>query len=81
MVFTIVQKVNKHLGYFFNKICSQEIPKIVQSGHTEGKLPSKLSTYERTFLYYIKNARSKEVAKAFKNLNIWVERRFEIEEE
>ena len=34
MVFTIAQKVNKHLGYFFNKICSQEIPKIVQSGHT-----------------------------------------------
>ena len=34
MVFTTTQKVTKHLGYFCIKICSQEIPKIAQSGHT-----------------------------------------------
>ena len=34
MVFTTAQKVTKHLGYFCNKICCQEIPKIAQSGHT-----------------------------------------------
>ena len=35
MVFTTAQKVTKHLGYFWNKICWPEIPKIAQSGHTE----------------------------------------------
>ena len=34
MDFTTAQKVTKHLGYFCNKICGQEIPKITQSGHT-----------------------------------------------
>ena len=34
MVFTSAQKVTKHLGYFYSKICCQEIPKIAQSGHT-----------------------------------------------
>ena len=35
MVFTTAQKVSKHLDYFWNKICSQEIPKIAQSGYTD----------------------------------------------
>ena len=35
MVFTTAQKVPKHLDYFCNKICSQEIPKIAQFGHTD----------------------------------------------
>ena len=35
MVFTTAQKDAKHLGYFCNKICYQEIQKIAQSGHTD----------------------------------------------
>ena len=34
MVFTTAQKVTKYLGYFCNKSCCQEFPKIAQSGHT-----------------------------------------------
>ena len=34
MVFKTAPKVTKHLGYFYNKICSQDIPKIAHSGHT-----------------------------------------------
>ena len=33
-VFQSSQKVNKHLGYFFNKIYGQQRLKIAQSGHT-----------------------------------------------
>ena len=36
----LAQKVTKHLGFFSNKICYQEIPKIVQSGHTDEILQS-----------------------------------------
>ena len=35
MVFTTTHKVPKHLGYFCNKNCYQEITKIAQSGHTD----------------------------------------------
>ena len=35
MFFETAQKVAQHLGYFGNKICYQENPKITQSGHTE----------------------------------------------
>ena len=35
MLFKRAQKVTKHLGYFWKKICSQELSKIAQSGHTE----------------------------------------------
>ena len=33
MVFTSALKFTNHLGYFSNKICHQEIPKIAQSCH------------------------------------------------
>ena len=34
MFFETAQKATKHLGYFGNKICYQQIPKLAQSGHT-----------------------------------------------
>ena len=50
MVFTTAQKVTKHLGYFINKICCQEILKIAQSGHTsqmstEIKLAARITSF------------------------------------
>ena len=47
MVFTTAQKVTKHLGYFYNKICCQEIPKIAKSGHT---VPNKRKIKSKDFL-------------------------------
>ena len=35
MFFKRVPKVTRHLGYFWKKICQQELSKIVQSGHTD----------------------------------------------
>ena len=32
--YTVAFKVLKYLGYFCSKICSQELSKIAQSGHT-----------------------------------------------
>ena len=32
--FTKAQKVNIHLGHFYEKICQQELSKIAQSSHT-----------------------------------------------
>ena len=40
MFFETAEKVTKHLGYFGNKICHQEIPKIAQFGHTACNLCS-----------------------------------------
>ena len=34
MFFKIAQKVAKYLSYFCKKICSQELSKIAESGHT-----------------------------------------------
>ena len=36
MLIQIAYKVNKYLGYFCKKICSQDVLKIAQSGHTGG---------------------------------------------
>ena len=35
VIFNSAQKVTVHLGYFWKKICSQELSKIAQSGHTD----------------------------------------------
>ena len=35
IIFKIVLKVTKYLGYFWAKICCQELSKIAQSGHTD----------------------------------------------
>ena len=42
LFFKRAQKVTVHLGYFWNKICSQELSKITQFGHTGGNLQSNL---------------------------------------
>ena len=36
MFYKRAQKVTVHLGYFWKKICRQELSKIAQSGHTAG---------------------------------------------
>ena len=35
MVFKLAKMVAKHLGFFYMKICRQELKKIAQSGHTD----------------------------------------------
>ena len=37
MLYKIATKVARHLGYFWKKICRQEIKKIAQSGHAASK--------------------------------------------
>ena len=47
--FKRAQKVNMHLGYFFKKICHQELSKIAQSGHTGcGSVGSAVASYTRS---------------------------------
>ena len=47
MLFKRAQKVTELLGYFWRKICSQELSKIVQSGHTGPDPMSKVFTLSK----------------------------------
>ena len=45
MLFIVAQKVVKYLGYFRSKICSQELSKIAQSGHTGSRVSNQAQSY------------------------------------
>ena len=51
MSFSKAQIVITYLGYFFKKICYQELSKIAQSGHT-GQINKKASTSVLCFYIY-----------------------------
>ena len=53
MFFKRAQTVTVHLGYFWKNICSQELSKIAQSGHTDDNGREKcIKTGQSYFLTY-----------------------------
>ena len=50
-----MQKVNKYSGYFWKKICSQELPKIAQSGHTTSPICLARARSQQTVFRILKN--------------------------
>ena len=50
--FTFACNVAKYLGYFCKELCSQELSKIAQSGHTVARGPWAYSTKSNLFVIY-----------------------------